>query len=186
MFLKYFLLCCLSLYSYCISRLGRCPSNFKAEVTNFSLTAYLGRWYEIARMVDFPYESGECNRVDYFPKPNGFEIKDIELRNNTWVTVLGDAVATNNPVKLQVAMGRAPRADYYILDTDYKSYAVVSSCTSHGLSRTEYVWIISRTPTIDTNRLNKVLDFIKKRMNIDKRDLHFTYQGPEICGVSSP
>ena len=52
----------------------------------------------------------------------------------------------------RVKIGRAPFwGDYKILDTDYKNWAVVYSCTDviPGVWKTEYAWILTRKPLVE-------------------------------------
>lgn len=42
---------------------GSCPKIPVAQ--NFDLNLYLGKWYEIARSKDFPFEFGKCAQADY-------------------------------------------------------------------------------------------------------------------------
>ncbi|CAL1547349.1 unnamed protein product, partial [Lymnaea stagnalis] len=43
-----------------------------------------------------------------------------------------------------------PAAEYRVVETDYKTYSLVYSCTLFaGLFRTEFAWILSRTTSLD-------------------------------------
>jgi lipocalin len=184
--MKYLLLLCLTVYSYCLSRFGRCNTKLKSNLSTLNLNNLMGIWYEIARNADFPNERGECSRISYQPKPNGLEVIASEVRNNTWVRAVGEAVPTKDVFRLKVTYDlNHPqyKENMMILDTDYTTYAVIYSCDNHGLNRHEYVWILSRTPLLDQSKIDSLVIMIKSKLKIDKSHLHFTYQGPSVCNI---
>ncbi len=118
-------------------------------VDGFDKTKYLGAWYEIARF-DFVFEKGLDNTMaEYSPAK---DLRYISVRNS------GTEIATG---KRKVALGRArfrgPEtagelevsffgpfwAEYTVLalDGEYR-YALI------GGKDKRYLWILSRTPTI--------------------------------------
>ena len=49
-----------------------------------------------------------------------------------------------------------PDGDYRVLDTDYKNYAVVYSCTDiFGVAKVEMAWILSREQVLEERLMNK-------------------------------
>ena len=105
-------------------QLGR-PAGVE-PVRPFSLTRYLGRWYEIAR-IDHSYEHGLTNTsADYRPLPGG----RVQVVNRGYHPASGrwrEARATASPVT-----GAAGAAQH----------ALVSGPTH------DYLWLLSRTPQI--------------------------------------
>jgi len=144
---------------------GGCGFNLEAlfpplaTVPEVDLTRYAGQWYEIARYPNW-FEGG-CNGVtaEYTLRddgsvgvlnicrtPEGAESSRIEGR-----AILSDP---QQPGKLTVFFATAPvGAPYWILalGTNYE-YAVVGDP-----SRT-FLWILSRTPTMDPAVYQSILD----------------------------
>ena len=42
----------------------------------------------------------------------------------------------------------SPPSPYWVLSTDYGSYALIYSCNDFGLFHVEFSWILSREPTL--------------------------------------
>jgi len=129
-----------------------------------NLEAYMGTWYEIAR-----YE----NR---FPKKCQAIKVNYQLKNN-YISVLNECITRNSPkenIRLAgIAYVKDPQTnaklkisftpifkylglfagDYWImeLDHDYR-YALI------GAPDLKYLWIISRTPDLSGNILEKLID----------------------------
>ena len=116
---------------------------------------YLGTWYEIARYEHY-FEKG-CSDVSatYTIKEDG-DIKVINRctkEDNQKTSVTGVAYATDaSNSKLKVSFFRPFYGNYWIimLDEQYK-YAVV------GDPSREYLWILSRTPTLDKETTQMIL-----------------------------
>ncbi len=144
-------------------------------VQDFEIDRYLGKWYEIARL------------------PNWFE-KDLvrvtatyEILQNGKVKVINEGY---NPKKKKYskAEGKAKfarsehighlkvsffgpfYADYKIIALDRKeyNYALVASSS-------KYLWILSRTPQLDNNTTNMLVDKAKS-FGFDVGNLYFTPQ----------
>jgi apolipoprotein D and lipocalin family protein len=120
-------------------------------VADVDLDRYLGRWYEIA---SFPqrFQTGcVATTADYSPRDDGRirvvnECRDGSFEGNlrrvdgvAWVTD-----PQRSQAKLKVQFFWPFRGDYWIiaLDPEYR-YAVV------GHPSRDYLWILSRTPTMD-------------------------------------
>ena len=55
------------------------------------------------------------------------------------------AVATFDGAQGQVRFfPYAPAGDYEVLATDYETFAVVYSCSSFYLAKSEYIWVLTR------------------------------------------
>ena len=117
-------------------------------VADFQLNAYLGTWYEIARL-DHTFERGLNNvTANYALKDDG-GIKVINrgfsVADNEWNEAVGKAyfVDDNNTGHLKVSFFGPFYGSYIIfkLDKNYQ-YAFI---TSHNR---DYLWLLSRTPTI--------------------------------------
>ena len=115
------------------------------------LERYLGRWYEIASLPQFFQRGCVATTAEYTRRPDG-RIRvvnecrdgslDGELRRAEGVAWVADPGRSD--ARLVVQFFWPFRGDYWILelDPDYR-YAVV------GNPSREYLWILSRTPTLD-------------------------------------
>ena len=129
-------------------------------IQNFDLSKYLGKWYEIAR-TDNRFEKN-CKNVT----------ANYSLRDDGGVNVLNTCSTKNkdktakarayfkksqNIGSLKVTFFWPFYGDYNIVfvDKDYQ-YAIVD-----GGSK-KYLWILSRTKTIDKKILDNLLDISKK------------------------
>lgn len=121
---------------------------------------YAGTWYEIARLPN-RFERGlTCVTATYTPLDNG----KIEVRNAGYNTAKGrykdikgrawQPNAAELPGQLKVSFFGPFAGDYYIMQLadDYR-YALVGSPTR------EYLWVLSRTPTLDEATYNRLLAY---------------------------
>lgn len=130
-------------------------------VDNFQLPRYLGTWYEIARL-DHSFERGlDHVTANYTPRDDG-GVKVINRgyneRKQQWQESIGKAYFIGSPqlASLKVSFFGPFYGGYNIieLDDDY-SYALVS-----GPNR-DYLWILSRTPTLSADVREKLLSVAK-------------------------
>ncbi|CNK35163.1 outer membrane lipoprotein Blc [Yersinia mollaretii] len=130
-------------------------------VDNFQLPRYLGTWYEIARL-DHSFERGlDHVTANYTPRDDG-GVKVINrgynARKQQWQESVGKAYFIGSPqlASLKVSFFGPFYGGYNIieLDDDY-SYALVS-----GPNR-DYLWILSRTPTLSADVREKLLSVAK-------------------------
>ena len=175
LFFKQWLLTPLLLISFIILFLFMTTTNIEAQtlqtVPNVDLNKYAGKWYEIAR---FPH-SFEKNLVGvtatYSLKENG----KIEVLNegfkNTLDGVRSKAVGKakipdlSEPGRLKVAFFWIFYADYFVLELDSVNYQYAMI----GSSSDKYFWILSRTPQMDADVYNMLLEKARKRgYNLDK------------------
>lgn len=129
-----------------------------AVVESVNLNRYAGTWYEIAR---YP-NSFQRNCVDvtaeYSPRENRRVTVENFCRedqpNGRLRSIRGTArvVDTQTNAKLKVTFFWPFEGDYWIieLDADY-SYAVV------GEPSRNFLWILSRTPTLDEDLYQAIL-----------------------------
>lgn len=136
----------------------------KTTVKELDINRYMGTWYEVAR---FPH-SFEKNLVGvtatYSLRDNG----KIRVVNEGYKKTLdgkrssaeGKAKIPNKkePGKLKVAFFWNFYGDYYVLelDKDYQ-WAMI------GSSSDKYFWILSRTPQMDPDTYNMLLENARKR-----------------------
>ena len=61
----------------------------------------------------------------------------------------------------------APYGNYWVLDTDYKTYTLIYSCTNIlGISHFEFAWILGRQRTMDQAIVDRLFAEFKS-YNID-------------------
>lgn len=127
-------------------------------IASLDVQRYLGTWYEIARF-DHRFERDlECVTAHYSLRDDGM-IKVINRGRNTksgeWKDAEGKAAALNTPAdgQLKVSFFGPFYSGYnvLVLDKDYR-YALVA-----GPNR-NYLWILSRTPTLDEDHYNALVD----------------------------
>ena len=128
-------------------------------VDNVDINRYLGRWYEIARLPNSFEEGCYCITAEYSlidettlrvvnscreDSPEG----ELDQANGKAFVVEG-----SNNAKLEVQFFWPFRGDYWIIELDQENYewAVVGSPSR------EYLWILARTPEIDTVLLDILL-----------------------------
>lgn len=130
--------------------------NAVRAVSSVDLKQYSGRWYEIARYPNkFQTKCAGNVTADYSLNPDGtIRVVNRCLKKNGEITEsVGKAknkdAATNSKLEVRFApsfLSFIPSVwgDYWIIDLDPKyQYAVV------GDPKREYLWILSRTPTMD-------------------------------------
>ena len=130
-------------------------------VTPFDAARYSGKWYEIARL-DHRFEKG-LSRVtaEYTPNPDG-SIKVVNRgyseAKQKWKESVGRAIFVKNPntAHLKVSFFGPFYGGYivYDLDPQYR-YALVSG------PKLSYLWILSRTPTIDDSLKQELIQKAK-------------------------
>lgn len=136
----------------------------KTVVRNVDIEKYLGTWYEIARF-DHRFERGLVGvTANYSMRDDGL-IKVVNSGykgslNGPKSEAIGKAKIpdANNPSKLKVAFFWFFYADYFILELDENyQWAVIGSKSD------DYLWILSRTPQIETSLYDNLIQKISKR-----------------------
>ena len=127
--------------------LAGCVSGPKVDnvpVAALDLNRYLGEWYEIARF-DHSFERGvEQAKANYTLNEDGtIKVVNSGIKNGKPKTAIGKGKVTDTPALLRVSFFGPFYADYRVMmiDDDY-AYALV------GSGGADYLWILSRTPTI--------------------------------------
>ena len=127
--------------------LAGCVSGPKVDnvpVAALDLNRYLGEWYEIARF-DHSFERGvEQAKANYTLNEDGtIKVVNSGIKNGKPKTAIGKGKVTDTPALLRVSFFGPFYADYRVMmiDDDY-TYALV------GSGGADYLWILSRTPTI--------------------------------------
>jgi len=131
-------------------------------VKNFDIERYLGTWYEIARL-DHRFERG-LNQVSTqygMRRDGGVDVINRGYDNATgeWKEATGRAYSLGSPQQgsLKVSFFWPFYAGYHVFELDQQnySYALVS-----GPDR-DYLWILSRTRTLDTATTRRLVEMAK-------------------------
>lgn len=131
-------------------------------VPSFDLGSYLGTWYEIARY-DHRFERGMDNvTAEYLLRDDGkIDVINSGWKNGKMRTAHGKAKQPDpagEPARLRVSFFWFFYSDYRVLMID-EDYSVVLI----GSSSPGYLWILSRTPSVDDAVLEKVLSEARRR-----------------------
>ena len=139
----------------------------------------MGKWYEIAR-IETSFQRGKFDsQADYVLLDDGtVSITNSAIDkygNRTKATAKGYAPDPNNPSKLRISFFRPFYADYLILalDPNYQ-WALV------GGSGKDYLWILSRTPTLPKDTINQIIETAKK-LKFDTSKLMFNSKLKEVA-----
>ncbi len=144
-----------------------CSSGNKSEINTstvkeLDLKRFMGKWYEIARY-DHRFEEGMTHvTAEYSLLPNGkIEVINRGIQNGKLKEIIGKARQTDPkhyPGRLEVSFFLWFYSPYYILDLgkDYQ-YALIGSDTDN------YMWILSRSPQLPEETMNKLLNELKQR-----------------------
>lgn len=128
------------------------------------LNRYLGTWYEIARYPHSFQENCHASQANYSLRPDGnirvlnqcrlgaFDGKLNEAEGKAWVV----DKASNAKLKVQFFWPFSGHYWVIALDPEYQ-YAVV------GHPSRDYLWILSRTPKMDTQLYEKLLQKIEQQ-----------------------
>ena len=134
------------------------PPEGVSPVTDFEVSRYLGKWYEIARL-DHGFERGLSNvTAEYSLNQNG-TIKVLnggyDSRRGRWSSAEGKAKFRGDESigSLKVSFFGPFYGGYHIakLDESYQ-YALVVGPTK------EFLWVLAREPTLDENTYQNLLD----------------------------
>lgn len=161
---KYFALILLSIiFISCNNKSNNTNMNYSV-VDSVDIERYMGTWYEIAR---FPH-SFEKNLVGVTATYSKGKKDKIKVVNQGYKFTLDGkhSVANgkakmpdkNKSAQLKVSFFLFFYGDYYILEPDENyQYALI------GSSSPNYLWILSRTPQMDTTIYNMLVNNAKSR-----------------------
>ena len=138
---------------------------------NVDLTRYLGQWYEIARF-DHWFERGMTHtKATYTMREDGgIRVVNAGLKDGEEKVSVGRGKITNQSGLLRVSFSWPFYGDYRILwiDDDYRHVLV-------GGGDSDYLWILARTPAIDTSIKDIILAEARHR-GYDTRKLFWVEQ----------
>jgi apolipoprotein D and lipocalin family protein len=137
------------------------PNGVEA-VKKFDKNRYLGKWYEIAR-IDFKFERDLNNTTAEYSSLKNGKIRVVNrgynYKKNEWKKAIGKAkfVHEADEAMLKVSFFGPFYAGYNVirLDDDY-NYALIAGRNFN------YLWILSRTPSIPNTIKEEYLNFASK------------------------
>ena len=131
-------------------------------VQQLDLQKFMGNWYEIARYNHWFENDMTHVTAEYSTRPDGkIRVVNRGIKNGKQREVTGKARQPHPkeyPGRLEVSFFLWFYGDYYImeLDKDYR-YAVIGSSTD------KYLWILSRTPQLPEETLERILSRLERR-----------------------
>ena len=133
-----------------------------STVKKLDISRFMGKWYEIARY-EHVFERGMTNvTAEYSIESDGkIRVVNKGTKNGKSKEITGKVKQPDPmeyPGRLKVSFFLWFYSDYYVLelDNDYR-YAII------GSSSEKYLWILSRTPELPEEILDKLLINIKQR-----------------------
>ncbi|MCW8090740.1 lipocalin family protein [Alteromonas sp. ASW11-130] len=154
------------------------PDNIK-PVTNFELSRYLGKWYEIARL-PHSFEEGLSHVTAQYSLREDGGVKVINRGYNKeeqeWDEAEGKAyfVKDENTGHLKVSFFGPFYASYVIINVDENyQHALVT-----GPDR-DYLWLLSRTPELSSDVMEKLVEQAAA-LGYPVNDLIFVKHEPDV------
>lgn len=145
-------------------------------VSRVDLERYAGAWYEIASYPNRFQKGCVATKATYTLMPNGKVRVLNQCRRGSmdaeWDSANGKAwvVDSTTSAKLKVSFFWPFRGDYWILELGKEyEYSIV------GAPSREYLWILSRTPTMDEALYTRILETVE-RLGFDPQRLRKTQQ----------
>ena len=127
------------------------------------LKKYAGKWYEIASFPQRFQKGCYCTTAEYTPTDKGYVIVENRCNkdsiNGKLSYIKGKAFVVENSgnAKLKVQFFWPFRGKYWIIDlADDYSYAVV------GHPNRKYLWILSRTSSINDTTYQQIISRLQK------------------------
>jgi apolipoprotein D and lipocalin family protein len=171
------------LLTVCLAVTVGCSHDDLEVATGVQLQRFEGKWYEIAHLPRPTQRDCTATIATYTHQPNGTYTfaHECTLTSGAYYgkTAIAKVPDAQSPAKLTVDFGGYV-GDYWILDVapDYR-YAVV------GHPSREYLWILSRTPTMTPLDHDAALSTADKK-GFETKNLEYTTAGPEPSGTPAP
>ena len=131
----------------------------RSTIKSLDLKSYMGRWHELARF-DHSFERGMTNVVaEYRLLDDGtVEVINTGLREGKEHRAMGHAKTSDDVGRLRVSFFWKFYSDYNIMEmAEDGSWVLVGSRSPN------YLWILSRTPKLPQETLNRIVELARKR-----------------------
>ncbi|XP_071751516.1 apolipoprotein D-like [Centroberyx gerrardi] len=140
--------------------LGSCPT--ASVEKDFNITEYMGTWYEIEKLPAV-FERGKCVQATYSLLSDGtVSVRNAELLSNGKINSIEGVARVKDPSQpaiLAVSFFKGIEDPYWVLSTDYRSYALVYSCSNYlGLFHIDFAWILARTRALTDDIISQQRD----------------------------
>lgn len=156
-------------------------SQILQTVDHVDLNKYAGKWYEIASYPQRFQKNCTCTTAEYTPTDEEYIIVENSCRkdsiNGKQSSIKGKVFVDENSgnSKLKVEFFWPFRGKYWIIDlADDYSFAVVSH------PNRKYLWILSRTPTMNDETYQQIINRLKEK-GFDLTKLEITKQAIPIA-----
>lgn len=133
----------------------------RTPAPTFDLDRFLGHWYEIARF-DHRFERGlEAVETDYALRSDGriaVEHRGTHERTGRRRRSRGNVRTTRTPGHLRISLRRLFTSDYNVLEiADDYGWMIIGSRSPR------FLWILARTPRLDVESTNRILQLARRR-----------------------
>jgi apolipoprotein D and lipocalin family protein len=149
-----------------------CQSAPPLDVAPVDLTRFQGKWYEIAKLPRITESGCEGTTAFYrLTKPDTLDVTHECRTGSGTRNVTASAIVADRdvPAKLSLDVGGF-WGDYWIIEVGASyEYAVI------GHPSRDYLWILSRTPTLASTTLDGVLERARSQ-HFDVSRLDYTVQ----------
>ena len=137
-------------------------------IPQLDVPRYLGRWYEIAKFPNwFQKKCVGDTSANYRLLPDGTleVLNQCRLQNGQMDQALGQAKQLGGPSSPKLQVRFAPAwlsvlpflwGDYWVVDLD-ESYTLAAVSEP----KRDYLWVLSRTPTLDAERYEALLQRLR-------------------------
>lgn len=131
----------------------------RSTVKQLDLKSFMGRWYELARF-DHRFERDMTNvMTEYRLLDDGtVEVINIGIRDGKEHRATGHAKTTTEAGRLRVSFFWKFYSDYNIMEmAEDGSWVLVGSRSP------EYLWILSRQPSLPDSTMQHIIELARKR-----------------------
>ncbi|XP_022817976.1 uncharacterized protein LOC111350579 [Spodoptera litura] len=165
---------------------GQCDQTIES-VKDFDLNKYMNLWYDVE---SYPsaFQDGTCPNAHYTLTGNTVSVRNSHVVDQTLVTIDGVATlaSTDGSGKLKVTFNvqntEVTTTDYWVLSTNYESYALVYSCANID---DDYMrvssWKLSREKVLEAADETAISNAMNDIKVLDQRYFVKRDQGPDGC-----
>ncbi|XP_057366279.1 apolipoprotein D-like [Daphnia carinata] len=158
---------------------GSCPN--PTAVSDFKIDEYLGKWYSNRNYFSVLQTGQDCVTVEYTKVGGRIIVKNggLELITRKKLTTIAKASVVSSG-KLNVSfittnVFNLGAENYWVLGTDYDSYAVGWSCLPFGIFHFKTAWILTRDQNPSDATIDAALAVFEKN-GIDQKKLKLINQ----------
>ncbi|KAF9816947.1 hypothetical protein SFRURICE_016828 [Spodoptera frugiperda] len=155
---------------------GQCESVNVQAMSDFKTNEYMNKWHNI---LSYPtrFQDGTCVNAYYTLTNNGVNVLNSQVNDQRLETMSGVAVPSSNDgsAKLVVSFpvagsDQTTSTDYWVLDTDYKNFALVYSCKNINDDEMQVnSWLLSRTKSMPIEQEQRINEKINSVLVLDEK-----------------